>query len=150
MDALDADVADNQRRRIVCYEALREGRFTSWDYQPVADASIRFMRNHLDLNVVEASSRVPVRDVQRASTVAPDGGCGCAHRGERRPVSAPEAGASADDAAYDYVVVGAGSAGCVLGGQALRGPRRQRRAARGRRLGREPADPDADRAVDPE
>ena len=29
-------------------------------------------------------------------------------------MSAPEAGASADDAAYDYVVVGAGSAGCVL------------------------------------
>ena len=74
MDALDADVADNQRRRIVCYGALREGRFTSWDYQPVADASTRFMRNHLDLNVVEASSRVPVRDVQRASTVAPAAG----------------------------------------------------------------------------
>jgi len=70
-DALDEDVRENQRRRILCYEALREGRFTPWDYQPPADASQRFMRNHLDLNVVEAASRVPVRERQRASTVAP-------------------------------------------------------------------------------
>ena len=72
-EALDEDVRENQRRRILCYEALREGRFTPWDYQPVSDASERFMRNHLDLNVVEASSRVPVRrEVQRAATLVPD------------------------------------------------------------------------------
>ena len=70
-ELLDEDVRENQRRRILCYEALREGRFTSWDYQPPADASQRFMRNHLDLNLVEAASRVPVRDVQRASTLPP-------------------------------------------------------------------------------
>jgi len=64
---LDADVADNQRRRILCYEALRRGRFTPWDFQPVRDASTRFMRNHLDLNEVEAGSRVavPVRGETR-------------------------------------------------------------------------------------
>ena len=72
-DALDEDVRENQRRRILCYEALREGRFTPWDYQPVADASQRFMRNHLDLNIVESTSRVPVRrDLQRAATLVPD------------------------------------------------------------------------------
>ena len=74
-DALDDDVRENQRRRILCYEALRQGRFTSWDYQPVNDASQRFMRNHLDLNVVESVSRVPVRERQRESTLpARDGG----------------------------------------------------------------------------
>lgn len=60
-DALDADVADNQRRRILCYDALRQGRFTPWDHQPMQSASERYMRNHLDLNDVEAGNRVPVR-----------------------------------------------------------------------------------------
>ena len=61
--SLDADIRENQQRRILCYEALRQGRYTPWDYQPVQDASQRFMRNHLDLNEVEAGSRVPVRPV---------------------------------------------------------------------------------------
>jgi len=82
-EALDEDVRENQQRRIVCYEALREGRFTSWDYQPVADASQRFMRNHLDLNVVEAGSRVPVRDAQRVSTVGPAGEAAASGEAER-------------------------------------------------------------------
>jgi len=61
LDALDDDIRENQQRRIVCYEALRQGRYTAWDHQPVNDASERFMRNHLDLNNVEAGSRVAVR-----------------------------------------------------------------------------------------
>ena len=60
LEALDADVAENQRRRILCYEALRKGRYTPWDYEPRQNAAERFMRNHLDLNSVEADSRVPV------------------------------------------------------------------------------------------
>lgn len=60
LDVLDEDIRENQQRRIVCYEALRQGRFTPWDHQPVQDASERFMRNHLDLNEVEAGSRVSV------------------------------------------------------------------------------------------
>jgi choline-sulfatase len=60
LDALDDDIRENQQRRILCYEALRQGRFTPWDHQPVQDASERFMRNHLDLNEVEAGSRVAV------------------------------------------------------------------------------------------
>jgi len=61
LDVLDDDIRENQQRRIVCYEALRQGRYTPWDHQPVQDASERFMRNHLDLNDVEAGNRVPVR-----------------------------------------------------------------------------------------
>lgn len=61
LDLLDEDIRENQQRRIVCYEALRQGRYTPWDHQPVQDASERFMRNHLDLNDVEAGNRVPVR-----------------------------------------------------------------------------------------
>ncbi len=61
LEVLDEDVRENQQRRILCYEALRQGRYTAWDHQPVQDASERFMRNHLDLNDVEAGNRVPVR-----------------------------------------------------------------------------------------
>jgi choline-sulfatase len=35
------------------------GRHTSWDFQPHADASRQYVRNHLDLNEVEASRRFP-------------------------------------------------------------------------------------------
>lgn len=61
LDALDEDIRENQQRRIVCYEALRQGRYTPWDFQPAMNAAERFMRNHLDLNDVEEGARVPVR-----------------------------------------------------------------------------------------
>ena len=72
-DALDADVADNQRRRIACYEALREGRYTSWDFQPVQLASERYMRNHLDLNVVESGARVALPSAPQGVRAAAGG-----------------------------------------------------------------------------
>ena len=37
--------------------ALRQGRFAAWDYQPTTDATNQYMRNHLDLNDVEAGRR---------------------------------------------------------------------------------------------
>jgi choline-sulfatase len=40
-------------------DALMQGRYTPWDYQPFRDASRRFMRNHLDLNELEETSRFP-------------------------------------------------------------------------------------------
>ncbi|SMF24542.1 choline-sulfatase [Tistlia consotensis] len=56
--AFDAAVRASQARRWVVYEALRQGRYTPWDFQPLQDASERFMRNHMDLNVVEDRQRV--------------------------------------------------------------------------------------------
>jgi len=55
----DADVRESQARRWVVYEALRNGAHYPWDYQPLRDASDRFMRNHMDLNVVEEAQRFP-------------------------------------------------------------------------------------------
>ena len=40
-------------------EALRQGGYYPWDYQPLQKASERYMRNHMDLNVLEENQRFP-------------------------------------------------------------------------------------------
>jgi choline-sulfatase len=57
--AYDAEVRQSQARRWVVYQALRNGAYFPWDYQPLRDASERYMRNHMDLNVLEESKRFP-------------------------------------------------------------------------------------------
>ncbi|MDV7144417.1 choline-sulfatase [Tropicimonas sp. TH_r6] len=59
LDRFDAEVRQSQARRWVVYEALRNGTYSSWDYQPLQRASERFMRNHMDLNTVEDIARFP-------------------------------------------------------------------------------------------
>ena len=55
----DAEVRQSQARRWVVYEALRQGGYYPWDFQPLQKASERYMRNHMDLNVLEDSKRFP-------------------------------------------------------------------------------------------
>jgi choline-sulfatase len=57
--AFEADVLASQARRRLVYEALRSGSYFPWEFQPQRDASERYMRNHMDLNVLEATSRFP-------------------------------------------------------------------------------------------
>jgi choline-sulfatase len=59
LDTFDAQVRERQARRLVVYEALRKGGYYPWDYQPLQKASERYMRNHMDLNVVEENQRFP-------------------------------------------------------------------------------------------
>jgi choline-sulfatase len=59
LEAFDAEVRDSQARRLTVYEALRNGAYFPWDFQPLRDASERYMRNHMDLNVLEDSQRFP-------------------------------------------------------------------------------------------
>ncbi|NTS30244.1 choline-sulfatase [Phyllobacterium sp. BT25] len=59
MAAFDAAVRESQARRWVVYEALRNGSYYPWDYQPLQKASERYMRNHMDLNVLEENARYP-------------------------------------------------------------------------------------------
>ena len=59
LDRFDADVRQSQAKRWVVYEALRQGGYYPWDYQPLQKASERYMRNHMDLNVLEESQRYP-------------------------------------------------------------------------------------------
>lgn len=59
LERFDAEVRESQARRWVVYEALRQGGYFPWDYQPLQKASERYMRNHMDLNVVEENQRFP-------------------------------------------------------------------------------------------
>lgn len=55
----DADVRASQARRLIVYQALRNGAYYPWDFQPLQKASERYMRNHMDLNLLETSQRFP-------------------------------------------------------------------------------------------
>ena len=62
LEQFDADVRESQARRWVVYEALRQGGYYPWDHQPLRRASEQYMRNHMDLNVLEDSKRAPRGD----------------------------------------------------------------------------------------
>lgn len=62
LGAYDAEIRQSQARRLIVYEALRNGAFYPWDFQPLQKASERYMRNHMDLNVLENSQRFPRGD----------------------------------------------------------------------------------------
>ncbi|GHA21289.1 choline-sulfatase [Devosia pacifica] len=59
LDAYDREVRQSQARRLVVYEALRHGTYYPWDFEPLQRASERYMRNHMDLNVLEENKRFP-------------------------------------------------------------------------------------------
>jgi choline-sulfatase len=62
MARFDSEVRESQARRLVVYEALRNGVYFPWDFQPLQKASERYMRNHMDLNVLEENARFPRRE----------------------------------------------------------------------------------------
>ena len=68
IEALHKQVVNSQRRRRLVYRALRRGRHTPWDFQPFQNASQKYMRNHLDLGVLERTARYPSPEVPQ-----PDG-----------------------------------------------------------------------------
>ncbi len=59
MAAFDAEVRQSQARRWVVYEALRNGAYYPWDFQPLKKASEAYMRNHMNLDTLEGDKRFP-------------------------------------------------------------------------------------------
>jgi choline-sulfatase len=59
LDALHAAVLASQRGRHMVYNALRQGRFAPWDFQPLRDAARLYIRNDQELNDLEAMARFP-------------------------------------------------------------------------------------------
>jgi choline-sulfatase len=57
--ALHDAVLQSQRRRRFHFDATTRGVIQSWDWQPHVDASQRYMRNHIDLDTLEAMARFP-------------------------------------------------------------------------------------------
>ncbi|WP_029898857.1 choline-sulfatase [Desulfohalovibrio reitneri] len=58
LEELDRSVHASQKRRRIVFEAHMTGKHTPWDYHPPCKAANQYMRNHLDLNDVEACSRI--------------------------------------------------------------------------------------------
>ncbi|MZI92971.1 choline-sulfatase [Vibrio sp. CAIM 722] len=58
-EKLTQDVLVSQRRRRLVVEALNKGKRLAWDHQPIFDSSNMYMRNHIDLDDLEAKSRFP-------------------------------------------------------------------------------------------
>jgi choline-sulfatase len=59
LSALHAAVLASQRRRTLVAASLRHGARTSWDWQPPRDAGREYVREHLELNEIEARARFP-------------------------------------------------------------------------------------------
>ena len=59
LDAVTQRVLTSQRERHFITAALRNGKFTPWEYTPPRDGTQEYMRNHLDLNDVERLARWP-------------------------------------------------------------------------------------------
>jgi choline-sulfatase len=59
LPSLQAAVIASQTRRRLVNEALRAGRYTPWDFQPLRDASRRYVRNDQELGDLEAMARFP-------------------------------------------------------------------------------------------
>ncbi len=59
MAGFDAAVRESQARRWVVYPALRNGAYFPWDFQPLRQASERYMRNHISLDNLEENKRFP-------------------------------------------------------------------------------------------
>ena len=53
------EVRESQAWRRIVYAALRQGYCYPWDYQPLQLAFERYMRNQMDLNILEETKRFP-------------------------------------------------------------------------------------------
>ncbi|MCB6184805.1 choline-sulfatase [Leeia sp. TBRC 13508] len=56
---LTKSVLQSQKRRQFHYEAQVKGHRKAWDFQPFQDASQKYMRNHIELDTLEAMARFP-------------------------------------------------------------------------------------------
>jgi choline-sulfatase len=57
--SVHAEVLASQQRRHLVNGALRSGRYTPWDFQPIRDASKLYVRNDQELGDLEAMARFP-------------------------------------------------------------------------------------------
>ncbi|XXH06089.1 mediator of RNA polymerase II transcription subunit 8 [Hypoxylon texense] len=61
-DAITADVLLSQRRRRLVWDALKQGKFEAWDYNPNDNGTSKYIRSFLPLDDLERRARFPPVD----------------------------------------------------------------------------------------
>jgi len=56
-ETIDRDIRASQKRRLFVQEALLQGKWTSWDYQPVVDATYKYVRGAVDPDTTATKSK---------------------------------------------------------------------------------------------
>jgi choline-sulfatase len=74
MKKITADVLVSQRQRRLVWSALKVGKFTSWDYNPVDDGREKYIRSHMHLDDLELKARYPPVDAKGRDLYAGQGG----------------------------------------------------------------------------
>jgi choline-sulfatase len=62
MEAITKDCVRRQRQRRLCQSALKQGKWTSWDYSVPDNSQDKYIRSHMDLDDLERRARFPIVD----------------------------------------------------------------------------------------
>jgi choline-sulfatase len=73
-DGIQQDVLASQRRRRLVAHSLTLGGTTPWDFQPFWDASQQYIRNHMELDVLERKARYPAPEIPKPDNSSQDQG----------------------------------------------------------------------------
>jgi choline-sulfatase len=68
--AITTAVLQSQRQRRLVWSALKQGKFTSWDYNPIDDGREKYIRSHMHLDDLELMARFPPVDARGRSMPA--------------------------------------------------------------------------------
>ncbi|KAM7200463.1 choline-sulfatase [Rhypophila sp. PSN 637] len=67
-ERITKEVLISQRKRRLVWSALKQGRFTSWDYNPIDDGREKYIRSHIPLDDLERRARYPAVDTYGRET----------------------------------------------------------------------------------
>jgi hypothetical protein len=81
MKAITDAVLLSQRSRRLVWTALKTGRFTSWDYNPLDDGREKYIRSHIPLDDLELRARFPPVDAKGRDMFLGQGGAGAGGMG---------------------------------------------------------------------
>jgi choline-sulfatase len=81
MEDITKNVLKSQRQRRLVWAALRSGKFTSWDYNPVDDGREKYIRSHIPLDDLELKARFPPVDAGGREMYSGLGGTGAGGMG---------------------------------------------------------------------
>jgi choline-sulfatase len=81
MPSITSSVLLSQKNRKLVWQALKKGKFTSWDYNPVDDGREKYIRSHIPLDDLELRARFPAVDREGREMLGGMGGSGAGGMG---------------------------------------------------------------------